>query len=372
MNDKNPLLLPAGFYDLLPPDARQESVAVSALLSSFESFGYEQVNPPLMEFETSLLQGRGDSLSPRTFRVMDPLSQAMMGVRSDMTMQVARIASSRLKTSPRPLRLCYAGPILHIRPEALQHERQLMQAGVELIGADSLQADAEVMMVAAEALETLGVRGISFDINLPGLLALLCPEAVDAPDLQTRIRDAVSQRDSASIRRLPLAQAERIARLIEAAGAAEHSLDTLEALALPEISTLRPLLAQLRRTCPTTRFTLDPLEFRGFGYHHGISFSIFANGLRHELGRGGRYQVDEESATGFTFYVTHLLGLLAPACTARRVLLPVDAPPSLGRELRKEGWVTLYAMTADTAAEARSLAVQAYWQNGSITPLITR
>src|SRR3954466_4106982 len=99
------MLLPSGCYDLLPPDARHESELSHALLSTFESYGYEQVSPPLLEYSENLLAGRGAALSPYTFRVMDPGAHKVMGLRADITLQIARIASSRLAHAPRPLRL---------------------------------------------------------------------------------------------------------------------------------------------------------------------------------------------------------------------------------------------------------------------------
>src|SRR5262245_18668843 len=140
-------LLPIGCYDLLPPYARQESELSAALLSTFESFGYEQVAPPLLEYSDSLLAGRGAALSAQVFRVMDPGAHKVMGIRPDITMQIARIASGLLATAPRPLRLCYNGLILRMQGDQFKGDRQLRQAGIELIGAASPEADAEVILV---------------------------------------------------------------------------------------------------------------------------------------------------------------------------------------------------------------------------------
>ena len=166
-------LLPTGCYDLLPPQARQESELSSALLTVFESFGYEQVSPPLLEYSDSLLAGRGAILSPHIFRVMDANMHKVMGIRPDITLQVARIAASRLAHAPRPLRLCYNGLILRMLDEQLKNERQLRQAGIELIGAASPEADAEVIVVAAEALKKTGITKLSIDLNLPGIVGSL-------------------------------------------------------------------------------------------------------------------------------------------------------------------------------------------------------
>src|SRR5271157_4644155 len=148
----NPALLPAGLLDLLPPDAETEASAVEALMGVFTAHGYQRVKPPLLEFEDSLLAGSGSAVADQTYRLMDPDSQRMMGLRADTTPQVARIATTRLAGAPRPLRLSYAGQCLRVRGTQLAPERQVAQAGIELIGPDSPAADAEMVLVGAEAL----------------------------------------------------------------------------------------------------------------------------------------------------------------------------------------------------------------------------
>jgi ATP phosphoribosyltransferase regulatory subunit len=140
-----------GLADLLPPDAAREARAIDLAIERFAAFGYERVKPPLVEFEESLLGGPGAALGPQTFRLMDPVSQRMMGVRPDMTVQVARIAVTRLKHEPRPLRLSYGGNVIRVRGSALKPERQFAQVGTELIGVDSAEADAEAVLLAVDA-----------------------------------------------------------------------------------------------------------------------------------------------------------------------------------------------------------------------------
>src|SRR5689334_12708522 len=130
----HPALLPAGLRDLLPSEAETEAAAVDALMEVFAAHRYERVKPPLLEFEDSLLAGSGAAVAEQTFRLMDPVSQRMMGLRADTTPQVARIAATRLGLEVRPLRLCYAGQVLRVRGSQLAPERQMAQAGIELIG----------------------------------------------------------------------------------------------------------------------------------------------------------------------------------------------------------------------------------------------
>src|SRR5476651_1254647 len=157
----NPALLPAGLRDLLPPEAETEASAVEALMAVFAAHGYQRVKPPMLEFEDSLLAGSGAAVAEQTFRLMDPDSQRMMGVRADMTLQVARLAATRLANAPRPLRLSYAGEVLRVGAAQLNPERQLRQIGCELIGSLDAAADAEIVLLAYSALTELGVTGLS-------------------------------------------------------------------------------------------------------------------------------------------------------------------------------------------------------------------
>ncbi|HXP74155.1 MAG TPA: ATP phosphoribosyltransferase regulatory subunit, partial [Stellaceae bacterium] len=166
MNESlHPALLPLGLSDLLPPEAGVEARVVAAMMAVLESHGYERVKPPLMEFEENLLSGTGAAMAKETFRLMDPISQRMIGLRADMTTQVARIATTRLKHAPRPLRLCYAGQVLRVKGSQLRPERQVGQVGAELIGTDSVAADLEVVALAAEALQALGIEALSVDLT---------------------------------------------------------------------------------------------------------------------------------------------------------------------------------------------------------------
>src|SRR5205814_1047982 len=166
MNDApHPALLPAGLYDLLPPDAEIEAEATARLMGVLASHGYQRVEPPLVEFEETLLSGAGTATASGTFRLMDPISHRMVGVRADMTPQIARIAASRMSHMPRPLRLSYAGQVLRVKGSEMRPERQIGQAGAELIGAEGPPADVEAVAVAAEALQAVGVPNLKVTVD---------------------------------------------------------------------------------------------------------------------------------------------------------------------------------------------------------------
>jgi ATP phosphoribosyltransferase regulatory subunit len=367
-------LLPNGLRDGLPPDAAHEADIHNLVLATFAARGYERVEPPLVEFEESLLSGAGEALALSTFRLMDPVSQRMMGVRADMTPQIARIATSRLRKAPRPLRLSYGGPVLRVRGNPLQPEREFRQAGVELIGAEESAADCEVVLLAFEALKAAGVRQLSVDLTLPTLVPGVCAElSLDAAKVR-RIRTALDRKDAAALAAIGGKVAGMLGGLLDAAGPVERALPALQAASLPlgpasERARLVQVAAVLRREAPGLDITVDPVENRGFEYHSGLSFTFFARGVRGELGCGGRYLAGHagEPSTGFSLFLHNLLRAVKFPPPAKRLLLPPGTGEAAGAALRAQGWVTVSALAEipDMAAEARRLLCSHYLADGS-------
>jgi ATP phosphoribosyltransferase regulatory subunit len=360
----HPALLPQGLRDLLPPEAAREAEVAAHLTAVLARHGYERVKPPLAEFEGNLLAGPGAAMAKDVFRVMDPVSQRMIGLRADMTPQVARIAETRLKHAPRPLRLCYAGQVLRVRGGEIRLERQVGQVGAELIGSDAIAADLEVLSVAAEGLAAVGVGGLSVDLSLPTLVPSVCRAlGMSDPELDA-VRGALDHKDAAATDALGGRGAKILGQLLRAAGEAEPALRALAALDLPpaaaqERERLKAVAVGLRSRRPDLAITVDPVENRGFEYHTGVSFAFFARGHAGELGRGGRYltHAGGEPATGFTLY-TDTIMLAAPAKPqARRLYLPAGTAAAAAERCRAEGWITVAALdpAADEAGEARRL-----------------
>ena len=346
----NPALLPAGLRDLLPPEAETEAAAVEVLMDVFAAHGYQRVKPPLLEFEDSLLSGSGGAVAEQTFRLMDPDSQRMMGLRADTTPQVARIATTRLSAAPRPLRLSYAGQCLRVRGSQLAPDRQVAQAGIELIGCDSPAADAELLLVAAEALARVGLTRLSFDLTSPALVPALLDDAGIIGAQRAALARGLDRKDAAEVTRHGGALAGLLTELLLAAGPADRALAALAAAPLPAAAAelaarLAATVAAIRARAPDLRLTVDPVEFRGFRYHTGVSVTIYAPGRHEELGRGGRYICgDAEPATGLTLFPDAVLRA-APARVARpRVFLPLGADPARAVALRGEGFATVAAL----------------------------
>ena len=374
-NAETRALLPEGLHDTLAPKAAFEWQMVTGLLGVFTAHGYEQVAPPIVEFEDSLLAGVGAAEERRMFRLMDPVSRRMMGVRTDMTTQVARIATTRLAAAPRPLRLCYAGQVLRVESSQLRDEREFGQAGIELIGTADPAAEAEVLLVAAEALTAAGLDGFTVDLTLPSFVPAVCAGlGLDAEETAA-VRQALDDKDMAALAALDGKAAPVFEALLRAAGQADHALAILQGLDVPQdaarmIDGLSGLVTTLKAALPDLVLTIDPGEFRGFEYHSGICFSFFAPGANGELGRGGRYDVQggdgPEPAVGFTVYVDSLLRALPRPESGALVYVPFGTGAAAAQVLREAGWRTVQGLDAvdDSAVEARRLGCTHQFLNG--------
>lgn len=352
-------LLPTGLGDLLPPDAAQEARLVNLLMEHFRQFGYQRVKPPLAEFEDSLLaHGPGHALSRQSFRLMDPASDKMMALRSDITPQIGRIATSRLGGSPRPLRLCYTGEILKTRGTQLRPERQYCQAGCELIGSLEPAADAEIIAVAAEALLSAGIDDLIVDLCVPTLVPSICAAfGVDAATVQ-KLREAVDRRDTAALKAIDTPATPIVLALLDTAAKADDALEKIAKLNLPE--TAAPDINRLRAVCELLKgklenavtLTVDPVEQRGFEYQSGLSFTFLSRRSKAALGRGGRYRTaTNEPATGFTFYMPSILKLFPAQETGKSVFVPAGTPWKEIRKLQADGWTALLGLTATDNGE---------------------
>ena len=374
-------LLPEGLHDSLVGDAVQEIKVVDTLLNCFMSHGYDPILPPLVEFEESLLLGPGKSQSRNMFRLMDPASQRMMGVRTDMTGQVARISHTRLGNAPRPLRLSYAGDVLRVKGTQLRPERQFKQAGVELIGSNNTQAYVEIILLAYEALNQVKAENFSVDLAIPLLVPAITKGLDLNEDLSARVRRALDSKDIGELSNIE-GEIGNISRAImDSAGLADKCLKTLKDLQLPSeaqkmCNELEDLVTRLAKVAPDLVVTIDPGEYTGFEYQTGISFSIFAGGVRGELGRGGRYMVNAElgngePATGFSLYLDSVMRALGESEQAARVYIPYATGRTDVVKLQADGYRTIQGLEENdnVTAEAERMECEYVWQDGQINEI---
>lgn len=339
-------LLPEGLEDRLPLEAARITAAMRACLDVLAAHGYDRVRPPLLEFETSLV-GRmaGVTVGERSsmFRFVDPASLRTLALRSDMTPQVGRIASTSLASAARPLRLAYCGDTVVIKASQLDPARERLQLGAELIGTDSVAAAGEVVMLAVEALKAAGLTGIAVDFTLPDLVDTLAEKAFPlTPDQIEAVRRELDTKDAGGLKAAggaaylpllyatgPLESAIAALRAVDAGGALKSRLDGLEAIAA--------------HVGDAATITLDPTERHGFEYQSWFGFTIYAEGLRRAAGRGGTYRIagSDEAATGFTLYLDRLADIAPQPETSPLVWLPIGHDRAKAAALRASGARTI-------------------------------
>lgn len=368
-------LLPEGLQDRLPASAAAAAQVTRSVIDVLGSHGYERVQPPMIEFERSLASRMAGIRARKMFRFVDPASLRTLALRSDMTPQLGRIASTSLACAARPLRLCYAGPVVTIKGDGLDPTRERLQLGGELIGSDGVAAAGEVVAVAIEALCAAGASGLTVDFTMPDLVDLLAASALpldaagaDAVRRELDAKDAGGLVAAGGAAYLPLLSA------IGPFGTAIKRLagfDATGALA-SRIAALTQIAARL---AGKARLTLDPSERHGFEYQTWFGFTIYADGLPDLLGRGGSYAINrnaadraDEPAIGFSLYPDALIDALAARDPAQdRVFLPLHHNAEHAARLRAIGWRTVAAISA--ACNAKALGCTHRLDNGGAVPV---
>jgi ATP phosphoribosyltransferase regulatory subunit len=364
----NPDLLPEGLQDRLMPQAEAMAELLQRYFTIFASHGYERVAPPLIEFEGSLAHRTKGYAKDRMLRAVDPISLRTLALRSDMTVQVGRIATTRLSNAPRPLRLSYAGPVVTLRAGELHPERERMQIGAELIGNDSVAAAIEIVGLAVEALQSAGARQITVDFTLPDLVDTLAEKAFPLNEEEIiAVRRELDTKDAGGLKAL---QADAYIPLLYAMGPLDSALQKLRAIdaggaLASRISALEAIAAPLGKDITVT---LDPSERHGFEYQSWFGFSLYADGYSEVLGRGGTYAISagddaQEIAIGFTLYADRLVKMTDLEADAKRIFLPLGYDRAAASALRAEGWKTVAALSDNDSAS--SLACNYILQDGS-------
>ena len=357
MNDER-WLLPAGIEEVLPPEAAEMERLRRGLLDLYAGWGYELVIPPFIDYLESLLTGTGHDLDLRTFKLTDQLSGRLLGVRADMTPQVARIDAHQLRRDV-PTRLCYLGTVLQTRTDGFAGTRSPMQIGAEIYGHDGAESDVEILRLMVATLETAGIGSASLDLGHVGIYRGLAQQAeldhaqemalFDA--LQRKAVDEVSALiDQCGLNRRVGAMLLSLAELNGADDlAAERALAEADEPVKRALVRLRQVAEETRRWLPDLPIHFDLAELRGYTYKTGVVFAAFVPGWGLEIARGGRYDDigrvfgRARPAVGFS---SDLKGLIALARKPAEsdvpstgledaILVPWDADPALQVEVQR-------------------------------------
>jgi len=377
--------LPEGVEEVLPVQAASIEYLRRQLLDLYCSWGYQLVIPPLIEFTESLLIGMGSDIDLLTFRTTDQISGRTLGIRADITPQVARIDAHSLAEDG-VSRLCYAGSTLHTRPKTLMASRSPIQIGAELYGDGTLAADVEIIRLMLETLQVTGLVELSLDLGHVGVYEAIIAQA-GLEDAQERTVFDALQRKSVPDLELALVDvndevSQLIISLVGLHGP-DEVLDNARTLfadrapkALAAVDSLAAVASDIRKLCPDLNIYFDLAELRGYHYHTGIVFAAYVPGHGQALANGGRYNDvgavfgRARPATGFATDLKALMKLLSVAPQGRRAIsAPVstteqDTMQAKVNELRAQGEVVISALgpVVDSRCDRELVFSEGAWQ----------
>jgi ATP phosphoribosyltransferase regulatory subunit len=357
-------LLPEHIADALPREAAKIEALRRRLLDLYRVHGYELVMPPLLEYLDSLLSGAGQDLRLRTFKIVDQLSGKSMGVRADMTPQVARI-DAHLLNRQGVSRLCYCDSVLHTLPSSMTATREPIQAGAELYGYAGLAADIEIVRLMAGSLAASGLVSYRIDVGHAGLFKGLMKIGKVPAELETRLFEALQSKDEAAVAEyaagLPADCRDALCALPKLYGSREVLARARACLPrAPDIQAALDALAQLCEALPELPISLDLADLRSYHYHSGIVFAAYTAGFSGAIALGGRYDGVGEAfgrarpATGFSLDLRELARLAPDEAPAGAIRAPADPDPALGSKidaLRRQGETVVRLLPGEPAIE---------------------
>lgn len=349
MNKTDRWLLPEGIEEVLPKEAKRLEQLRRSLLDMYESWGYDLVIPPFIEYLESLLTGTGNDLDLQTFKLTDQLTGRLMGIRADMTPQVARIDAHQLNQNT-PTRLCYIGTVLHTRTDGFAGSRSPLQVGAELYGHAGIESDVEVINLMLETLSLSAVNAPFIDLGHVGIYRELVKQAGLNEEQEATLFDSLQRKANTEITaylkewKLDKKIASAIAALTNLNGDAAVLAKAKSVLkgagkgvltALDELTNIAALLTQ---RIPGLKINYDLAELRGYHYHTGTVFAAYVAGQGQAVAQGGRYDDIGEvfgrarPATGFS---TDLKTLLSLSSHKYNQLAAIFAPADNDSELQK-------------------------------------
>ena len=358
-------LLPEYLADALPQEAAQIERLRRLMLDLFRRHGYELVMPPLLEHLDSLLTGSGSDLSLRTFKLVDQLSGRTLGVRADMTPQVARV-DAHLLNRQGVTRLCYCDSVLHTLPASQASTREPIQLGAELYGYAGVEADLEVIRLLAAALAAAGTPASRIDIGHVGIFrALVSAAGLDAA-AEAELLALLQVKDVPGLRTacasLPEPCRSALLRLPELYG----GIEALDAAArdlpdLPEIAAALSTMRALHAAMPDLPLSFDLADLRGYHYHNGIILAAYYPGFPAAIALGGRYDGVGQAfgrarpATGFSMDLREVARLCLNDEESEAILAPYagnDArlAAAIGA-LREAGEIVVELLPGETSSE---------------------
>ena len=375
MLNKDRWLLPEGIQEVLSPQASTIESQRRALLDLYQTWGYDLVEPPMIDFLDSLLTGTGHDLHLMTFTLTDQISGKLLGIRADMTPQIARIDAHHVKTE-QPSRFCYIGQVLKTRLEGFNQSRSPLQVGIELYGHNGPDSDIEVLLLMTETLKSVGLEGFHIDLGHVGIFRSLARQAGLSQVEEETLFDALQRKAvpelSEYLSSLSISDAykQQISALVDLSGdisVIDKARSVLSGDEVQkELDNLEVIANGLLASVPEQELYFDLSELRGYNYHTGVVFAAYLPGHGQDIAHGGRYDGIGETfgrarpATGFSTDLTHLVSITkhsGQTDAAESIFAPAVRDPNLMTmvaKLRQQGKRVICAL-ANSNSNAQAL-----------------
>jgi ATP phosphoribosyltransferase regulatory subunit len=339
------------------------------MIDILSSWGYRLVIPPMIEYLESLLAGMGEDLDLQTFKLTDQRSGRAMGVRADITPQIARIDAHRLP-SDIPQRFCYVGPVVHTQPEKFAGSRNPLQIGAEIFGHKGIESDVEVITLLLECLSAAGVPKVTLEVAHMEIFHGICEGQNFDLGFEQNILEALLKKDKSDLYVLleDADASEMVIRHLTALLELNGGVSVLKTAkvklagapdgvqnALEELSQLSDIITT---TIPHLDLHIDLAEMRAYRYHTGIMFAAYIAAAGRAIAWGGRYDNigrlfgRERGATGFSTDLKVLEGFLSKATSETDI---VYAPEGYDKSLleaisdcRKKGTIVVQELPNQT------------------------
>lgn len=357
-------LLPENIADVLPSEARKIEELRRALLDHFRRFGYELVMPPMLEYVESLMPFADQDMDLRMFKLVDQLSGRTMGLRADMTTQVARI-DAHLLNRKAVTRLCYAGSVLHARPSGFHATREPLQIGAEIYGHAGLEADIEIQSLALASVRLAGLTQVTLDLSHNAILNAVLEDDAQAARHQSELVALLRAKDLPGLKAFALGFSAAVRDTLSALVTLHGDISVLERArkvlpSKPRVTQALDELAQLAKSAGDVRVNIDLADLSGYQYESGAMFALYVDGLPNAIARGGRYDHVGEAfgrarpATGFSMDLREVARLLPAAQPVSAIRAPWGTEPALVQliaSLRAQGEIVIQLLPGEESGE---------------------
>lgn len=304
-------LLPEGFKDSLPETAYKEFKISTEFIKIMKKKNYMLVRPTLLEFEKSMFFLTKGSMEKNSFRVLDPLSQKVMAIRSDITTQIARISCGALKFQARPLRVMYFGDILRVNNSQLKTARHSTQLGGEIIGVKNEENEIELIRIISEILKKFKINNYKISLSMPTILKSVSLDFNLNKEQELYLKNCYDNKNLMDLKNISTEIHDISSKLLNRIGPLDKIYQFLTSENFPsktqcEINKFLTSLQNFKKKLTNENFIVDTVEIDKSGYHNGLMFKFYSDKLT-ELFSGGSYEVNKENCIGFSALVENLI-----------------------------------------------------------------